>query len=123
MSAEKLREAAALMRERAVSAADVWGVSVWRASLSELKDRDGYREVPSYMQTHVAADDAHGSVILASPWTDQAPTIHAASWHPAVALAVADWLDASATHADSTGGRCICHEAALAVASAYLGDA
>ena len=93
VTADILRQAATLMRERAEAATEVWGVPVWRASLSELGDAEGYRRLPAYMQPHVATSDVHGSVVLASPWTDQAPTVHAASWHPAVALAVADWLD------------------------------
>lgn len=48
---------------------------------------------------------------------------HIASWHPAVALAVADWLDAAADHADATGGHCVCDDAALAVANVFLGSA
>lgn len=44
---------------------------------------------------------------------------HVASWHPAVALAVADWLDDAATLADETG-RIDRH--ALAVARAYIGE-
>lgn len=61
---------------------------------------------------------------------------HYASWHPVVALAVADWLDAKAEQDDKgacdgagTVGVCnLCehdfgHIAALAVARAYLGGA
>jgi hypothetical protein len=48
---------------------------------------------------------------------------HIASWHPAVALAVADWLDQAAIHFE--GGSLTVHpmtKRALAVADAYLGS-
>jgi hypothetical protein len=50
---------------------------------------------------------------------------HVASWHPAVALAVADLLDELARKCDLVTGGHICFEdevAALAVATAYLGE-
>lgn len=45
---------------------------------------------------------------------------HIAGMHPAVALAVADWLDSAAAHADHS--LCICDQMhhALTVARAYL---
>lgn len=36
--------------------------------------------------------------------------------------AVADWLDATADHLDATGGHCVCDDAALAVAVAYIDE-
>jgi len=95
MSADLLREAAALMRERAETCAPdaTVGPVTWTSTF------DG---------------------------SDQTTFIHYQSWHPAVALAVADWLEASALRADEveadgmtyggTDGR-----PALAVARAYLG--
>ncbi len=87
MSAEVLREAAALMRERAERAtthtpwqllgpdddrAEPWTV----ASTHPVGDR-----------TYVCQDARHAGE-------------HIASWHPAVALAVADWLDETARRHD-----------------------
>lgn len=45
---------------------------------------------------------------------------HIASWHPAVALAVANWLDETAVIASEPGGWV--PGEALAVARAYLGE-
>ena len=55
---------------------------------------------------------------------------HIASWHPAVALAVADWLDAVAEawpisepdYGLSVRAEAVGHRQALAVARAYLGE-
>lgn len=102
MSAELLRRAAALMRERAKGAHRATEVS----------------GVPWYPVEQIL-----GKVV----WAEDAE--HIASWHPAVALAVADWLDATATRIDA--GRDPQHggrrnhswrgsREALAVARAYL---
>lgn len=73
--------------------------------------------------------DSDSAVAFAG--ADDAP--HIASWHPAVALAVADWLDAEATKVtewrQSQPGKPDIHYStgkvskhALAVARAYLGE-
>lgn len=83
MSAEKLREAARLMRERAEAAKG----SPWEFS-----------EEPGRWSSEWAifsADAGHDFAMCESD--DDAA--HIASWHPAVALAVADWLD-DAAHLD-----------------------
>ena len=96
MSADVLRKAAALMRERAEAAGpnDPWFTSDDDANTPE---------------------DAE----------------HIASWHPAVALAVADWLDATAVRVEAArepkDGGARNHgwrgsRQALAVARAYLGS-
>ena len=55
------------------------------------------------------------------PFLDGKPdALHIASWHPAVALAVADLLDRPADDHDETP--CPAIDAALAVARAYLGE-
>lgn len=93
MSAAELRQAAALMRERAEAAPD---------DMATPSDMTGW-----------ACD---GSWIVDY---DERAANHFAHWHPAVALAVADWLDTEANHVESgygqRGGQ------ALAVARAYLG--
>lgn len=117
MSAELLREAAALMRSRAVAANACGMVSdctdpahAWYP-LDELRSR--------------FSDARRGS----------AAAEHIASWHPAVALAVADWLDTAGADLFAHGPLCCddgCMECddvlwmphvrrAIAVARAYLG--
>ena len=97
MSASLLREAAALMRERAEAARpdhpwyDRGDIAEGMAAFTDSGD-----------EPHIDAE-------------------HIASWHPAVALAVADWLDETAKDLDALmtyGG----HVPALVVARAYLGE-
>ena len=128
MSAEKLREAAALMRERAEAATR----GPWRADGTTV---GGARHQPVVM----GGFDSSGSLQdPCAPWDAE----HIASWHPAVALAVADWLDEAADHLDVyedddlhpalrphvcptalEGTECSVLEQALVVARAYLGEA
>jgi hypothetical protein len=51
-----------------------------------------------------------------------ADAAHIASWHPAVALAVADWLDDCARLPATTFHGQVFDGRALAVARAYLGE-
>lgn len=71
-----LREAAALMRERAKAAFVPW--HGW-----------GDESLPQRSTVSEWAQDMEG--YLGGDWGD-----HAASWHPVVALAVADWLSSEA---------------------------
>lgn len=118
MSAATLREAAALMRERAEASRD-WNADVEPGDslhlwVIEHDPSDPTGQTP--MQRMVGGADA--------PWSD-----HIASWQPAVALAVADWLAGVRLHHELDGdGRILrfCsqrreQDAALAVARAYLG--
>ena len=102
--ADLLRRAAALMRERAEAAGSEWNADVEPGDSLHLWVTDCDPSDPTgetAMQRLVGGADA--------PWSE-----HIASWHPAVALAVADWLDeVGATDDDAI--------AALAVARAYLG--
>jgi len=103
MSADLLRRAAALMRERAEDAAP----SPWR----EVGDGEllGCYAV-------VCCGSAEFNV---APAVIPANAEHIASWHPAVALAVADWLDVTAsTLVTYRAG----YAEALTVARAYLGE-
>lgn len=94
--ADTLREAATLIRERANgSTAGPWS----------------------------AAEQTHGEWYgLQSQWTalgnvfEKTEADHIASWHPAVALAVADWLEDAARVPDLW-----VNPAALTVARTYLG--
>ena len=81
MSAETLRRAAALMRERAEAATTHPFGRSWTAS-PHGDVHTGYSEW--------ICDSADGGTAE-----------HIASWHPAVALAVADWLDAEARQIDA----------------------
>ena len=105
MSAETLRRAASLMRERAEAAS---------------------RE-PAYLDDHwVYEGGEDGDGIFWAVTRNKGDTVaaslfpkvsaHIASWHPAVALAVADWLDAEFNHQFGPTAE------AIDVARAYLGE-
>lgn len=85
MSAEILRRAASLMRERATAAPVRPGP--WEKEFSDVIRTDVPLGAPGYLIAEVAT----------VPEAE-----HIASWHPAVALAVADWLEAVAAW-DSEG--------------------
>ncbi len=91
MSAEVLRRAASLMRERAEAA---------RNSIPEV--------CPEWHSTEALM--AHGKT--------QGDAEHIASWHPDVALAVADWLDDEAEWMEAGSS---VQGPGLALARAYLG--
>lgn len=99
MSAETLRRAAALMRERAEAATP----GPWATGRSS-------DDMPAFVRKP-------GWWVIASR-TDDGDAHHIASWQPLVALAVAEWLDHEAEmhemEYDTTH--------ALAVAGAYLGS-
>lgn len=101
MSAEVLREAARLMRERAAGATAFTDAKTG-SPLAWIQGLDGW-----------VFD--HGAAQIACAMTSE-NSEHIASWHPAVALAVADWLDAVSEFNPSPTSP------ALAVARAYLGS-
>lgn len=118
--AETLREAAALIRTYADSATP----GPWAAVAGAFGNPS---EGPDHMRViQRPCRNAHHAVARAE-YTSYggADTEHIASWHPGVARAVANWLDATAlefdsldfTHTEQRGGR---RTAALAVARAYL---
>lgn len=120
MSAEILRRAADLMRERAEGAQ---GAS-WTWAPFDMH--------PTQTRVTVAVIDA-GERLLAdmspSGFEDDHPdpvanAAHVASWHPTVARAVADWLDHMAQWFESPAWRedAINLHPATAVARAYLGE-
>lgn len=121
MSTEILREAAALMRERAKAAEPGPWESVQGSSGGWWVER------PSTATIADIDNDYSGN-----PGADAE---HIASWHPAVALAVADWLTTAGADLWAHGPLC-CEDGcmkcdddlwaphvrrALAVARAYLG--
>ena len=117
MSAELLREAAALMRERAEAATDGgfgWRLSDHLAGANEVwADRDAAGHDAFMVATTATRLNPNPGV------TGHSDAQHIASWHPAVALAVADWLDGCA---DTISPRqTAMPERAMRVARAYLG--
>ncbi len=106
-----LRRAAALMRERAAAAPEgPWGVKAGHLG--------GH---PHYVT------DAAGFTIAECWGEDQeeAAAVHAASWGPLAALAVAEWLDAavaSAAYTEASGAWIHPDSYALKVARAYLDE-
>lgn len=112
MSAEMLRKAAALMRDRARAA----NAGPWK--WTEQTHNEWYGIQSEF--------DALGTMF------DPSDAFHVASWHPAVALAVADWLDTAAWQWEQVdrdqewpdSRKTTAHlEDDLAVARAYLGGA
>ena len=110
MSADLLREAAALMKNRARGA-----------------DRGPWKWAE---QTHGEWYGIQSEFAALGNVFDAGNAFHIASWHPAVALAVADWLSGMAARAESKlahGGdetAVWAHEHhALKVALTYLGRA
>jgi hypothetical protein len=94
VSADMLREAATLMRERAEAATQgpwraepIRGIGLRRADVRGLPENTAHDYRGDAVAT--AADSEFGAC-------PQGDAEHIASWHPAVALAVADWLDAVA---------------------------
>jgi hypothetical protein len=134
MSSEELRQAAGLMRERAEAA----GVQPWEPN--DALTRNPLSESGATYIRHEVRGPHKGDdwpFIAEANATQYA--VHIASWHPTVALAVADWLDQEAEAFDAHMARQADpkrrfntlwlelsrqrHEHALAVARAYLGTA
>lgn len=114
MSAEVLRRAASLMRERAKAATS----GPW-----EFRPRRGFESVRDNPATIGFVDTAGYFVMLREgTWATEGDMGYLASWHPAVALAVADWLE-SVVDDGNADFDLINSEgwSALAVARAYLG--
>jgi hypothetical protein len=121
--AETIRHAAKLMRERAEAATPspwCWEAtgdkdSSWAAGL--VHDEDGNPLTGEI-------DKGEGSIIdgvCESIDGNPGDGAHIASWHPGVALAVADWLDEAAGAYEAFAGAAPGHS--LKVARAYLGEA
>lgn len=112
MSAEILRKAASLMRERAEAATS----GPW-----EFRPRRGFQGMRDNPATIGFLDDAGYFVMLREgTWATENDMTYVASWHPAVALAVADWLERCAEWLDRHPQDAT--PDALAVARAYLGS-
>lgn len=117
MSADLLREAAALMRERAeVATPGLWRLADLAGANEVWSDRD-----PAGWDSLMVATTA--TRLNPNPGaTGHGDAAHIASWHPAFALVVADWLDATADARDVALAFGMGEpDRALAVARAYLG--
>jgi hypothetical protein len=121
MSAEVLREAAALMRERAEAATE----GPWSTYVDPHDDPIVVDQYGLGVQSAVTYD-----VVCYSGQVYSRDAEHIASWHPAAALAVADWLEATAAENNSPEDSALGFlnfitadsHAALAVARTYLGS-
>jgi hypothetical protein len=111
VSADLLRRAAKLMRDRAGATREPDQDAVrWYGLDGDDEDVDAL--------TYALVDQFRTS-------TARADAEHIASWHPAVALAVAYWLDGYATEIDERplhAPDCRACRPAVAVARAYLGE-
>lgn len=108
MSGDTLRRAAALMRERAEATGWVTLHRPWGSDGEQVTGGDG-----QWMLVATATDAFDDD-------DDSAVATHIASWHPAVTLAVADWLEYVADHGCGNGTTDA--DPALAAARAYLGE-
>lgn len=129
MSADLLRRAAALMRERAEKVT----TGPW-----EFRPRRGFQSMNDSPATIGFVDTAGYFVMLREgTWATECDMGYIASWHPAVALAVADWLDTAGADIWAHGPLCECGTGcdacddslwephardAITVARAYLGE-
>lgn len=116
MSADVLRRAASLMRERANGA---------RSNNPWMVDSDRPNVV---LDPDKPNNDWDGLTVCEVPLADDGlvdfPTVeHIASWHPAVAHAVADWLDAYADQWSEAPEVSLPEDSlSLTVARAYIGE-
>lgn len=99
MNADDLRAVAAEIRELANAATPgPWGVSHWREG-----GKTTHHTLEKTESRTVNGVERRGFLVrqVAMTYADKrghADFTHIAAWHPAVALAVADWLDAEANH-------------------------
>ena len=110
--AETLRRAAKRMRELAEAATP----GPWHGVMGNFKDG----EWPCVVTAQGDPKDPQTWLLGASNGgvNREADAAHAGSWHPLVAAAVADWLDAAAQAWDED----MEWDEALALARIYLGD-
>jgi hypothetical protein len=118
--AATIRRAATLMRERAEAATR----GPWEAEESDDCWQLFGAVTPHTHPLQLIKAPKHGTP-YAEYWPHAADSAHIASWHPLVALIVADWLDAATRAAELTeaSGAWLHPEShAFKVARAYLGE-
>jgi hypothetical protein len=127
--AELLRRAAALIRERATSATP----GPWKALCDGYGDTSGgrsHKDRRDLLWVRSGLTNAGDVVTTYGQWTERSEhdVLHIAGMHPAVALAVADLLDAESfvaagreAAAPSPGYSGSTYQA-LSIACAYLGE-
>lgn len=120
--AATIRRAAALIRKRAHAVQHF--TSPWRTAGPD--EGDEWRDQSDEWRVMYATDHPAAGLIATTPdYGTYCLPDHIASWHPGVALAVADWLASEALEAPGPGevhlpgGRT---SYALAAACAYLGE-
>lgn len=121
------------MRERAEAATPGpwWGEGVWWEHWTDPEGRQCHTPFP------IVGHGSTGADVIARVASTDEDRHYIASWHPAVALAVADWLDTAGADIWAHGPLCECGTGcdacddnlwephardALAVARAYLGS-
>lgn len=122
-----LNRAAALIRERAQASLKYAGRDLWADMATLDPDNDGWI-VCEQRQPDVDWD----TTVAVLPYDYEGHGArHIASWHPVVALAVADWLDAEAdSHSHSITGTTVAigdlpgmdNTPAMRLARTYLGE-
>lgn len=122
MTADLLRRAATKAREVAedATAGTWWAGGVWWDTSVDGEGRKVHKPMPTVGHGGTGAD-----LIACTFRKDQADAAHIALWHPAVALAVADWLDAQAATHGASRFRAFDQELdnqAVAVARLLLGE-
>jgi len=125
---EQLREAARLMRARAEAATpgrrgwESWSGGPVTTSTDSGHDLAEYRgaNVPPLEIDDIAEDDPEWG--LRQMEQAKADAIFDASWDPAVALAVADWLQSVFDNLSTYNAMTHESQAAMRVARAYLGS-
>jgi hypothetical protein len=118
VSAEFLREAASLMRERAAAATP----GPWLAATGSGPKRRKQQVALLGVESLRGQGEKGCLAVFAGLNEHRADDAeHAASWHPSVAPAVADWLDDVAQRWKFPALAYNDSDHALAVASAYLG--
>lgn len=118
MSTEILREAAGLMRERAEAAMADLPEQRWKPGPTIDPDNHGW-----FVASDIPEADWDTTVARLPYDYDGHTATHIASWHPAVALAVADWLGECARLWEYGDVGPLMWKQANAVARAYLGRA
>lgn len=124
MSAEILRRAAALMRERAEAATP----GPWSGNYVPESAVANQHIIERWFVMGCFDGNPRNPTGPAAMCEYEPDAAHIASWHPVVALAVAEWLEATAAENDNTGALEFLNfvgadaHAALVVARAYLGE-